>query len=831
MQRATHMQYIFVASPGPSAHEAGVALLIAMELAPRCRAYKRSKSGRLVGVVLELRKGYQLLIVSAYMPSGIDHRARMIRRWRLAHDLYAELITWTHDMHQVILLGDLNETLTPRDRFPVVAAPRRAAAAHRSSACSTAISSMCFDFFDRTLGWLHAPASTVLDHLAVASTTSGRNVSRCFTPCSAHRHEASQSLASSSAVGGTRRWTVLVAAHTRSRDSAIATSESPCDVLSQRATFVAHLERHVEIHRHHLSSLASALSPDSLSTLASDLTSLAHRSAYAMLPITGDKRYKSKMILRLERMRRDLTRALHIAVRLVNSGHRLIRCPEWARLYAHCLRHHRITWCTDAYYHHDDTASIHETRRLITRTRSSIAREKHRLRLHQATTPFDANPAAAIHRMIQSDALPSRLFSIIDSNGELTTSVQELEDVMTSHFESVFSIPPLDPAAAPLDPPPPAMLFDKCSVQREWYDELMQETNDSELCQLVADTPLLSAPGLDGVSTGVWKFAIEDSSIIREHVVELFSACLLTASFPSAWKTGVILPFIKDAAKDRTMINIRPITLQSCLGKLFFKLLARRLGEILRRHPILNSSQRGFVLGGTTMKCVDELLDAWEWSRNSDSEQYTVFYDIKQAYDCVQMPVLIRSMKRLRMPLPFIALIADSLIDLQSCVRTIYGETRCFPVRRSIRQGDPLAPLLFVILMDALHDGLEVNPFTQQRHGCQLVYPSATVELSSLGYADDTTVIANNLDNLRLQNDWVKYFMRFNVMRSTRSSARSSVAVWMAHPHSHLRSLRAASPSMMSHSFRSHTTHLSGISVSTLASMASVMLNSRSLAR
>jgi hypothetical protein len=116
----------------------------------------------------------------------------------------------------------------------------------------------------------------------------------------------------------------------------------------------------------------------------------------------------------------------------------------------------------------------------------------------------------------------------------------------------------------------------------------------------------------------------------------------------------------------------------------------------------------------------------------------------------------------------FIKLIENSLTDLTSSVRTIYGLTRRFAVRRSLRQGDPLAPLLFIILTDALHDGLELNPFTERRHGCRLTYKTGDVELPSLGYADDTASITNTLEDVRVQNDWVQYFMRFNVLRLNR---------------------------------------------------------------
>src|SRR5690606_29121133 len=143
----------------------------------------------------------------------------------------------------------------------------------------------------------------------------------------------------------------------------------------------------------------------------------------------------------------------------------------------------------------------------------------------------------------------------------------------------------------------------------------------------------------------------------RLLVSTLFTHCLRTGVFPSPWKTSIIVSLIKDEKKERTTSNVRPISLQSCLGKLFMKILAHRLGRIFARFPILNPAQHGFIHGGSISKCIDELLDAWEHGRSSKSEQYTLFYDIKQAYDSVQRDVLVRALRRLRMPDRFVSLI------------------------------------------------------------------------------------------------------------------------------------------------------------------------------
>jgi len=447
----------------------------------------------------------------------------------------------------------------------------------------------------------------------------------------------------------------------------------------------------------------------------------------------------------------------------------MLQSAEWRRLHRACIELHELQWIIDAYDAGSDAAAwVQDTQVLLRATRSAIRKEKQRM-LRDRRPPMDANPAAQIHRMLASDALPSELLSVLDNRGELTRSPAELASVMRDHFRSVFTAPP--PSGVPLPHPVPAMLLDKSSVRGEWYDGLMRDVTAEELLDVTRSVPLISAPGEDEVSSGLWKTALHGSPVLCSLVVALFSACLRASHFSFAWKHSIIVPLFKDASKERNMSNVRPISLQSCLGKLLNKLLAHRLSHIFATHPILHPAQRGFIHGGSITKCIDELLDVWRWSREGRGhELYTLFYDIKQAYDSVQVKVLTRAMRRLRMPQCFVDLVVNSLTGLTSCVRTAYGLSDSLEVQRSLRQGDPLAPLLFVILMDALHDGLECNPFSGERHGLVMEMRHGVVHsIPSEGYADDTNLHANTLHSMRVQNDWVHYFLAFNELHLNHS--------------------------------------------------------------
>ena len=61
----------------------------------------------------------------------------------------------------------------------------------------------------------------------------------------------------------------------------------------------------------------------------------------------------------------------------------------------------------------------------------------------------------------------------------------------------------------------------------------------------------------------------------------LFNIILDSGNIPSDWTRDIILPIYKNKGSKRDPANYRPITLLSCLGKLFTSILNKRLYKYL----------------------------------------------------------------------------------------------------------------------------------------------------------------------------------------------------------------------------------------------------------
>jgi ribonuclease HI len=233
---------------------------------------------------------------------------------------------------------------------------------------------------------------------------------------------------------------------------------------------------------------------------------------------------------------------------------------------------------------------------------------------------------------------------------------------------------------------------------------------------------------------------------------------------PAAGKVSVIVPILKKSNSDRSFDNMRPITLQASLYKIVTKCLTTRLGAILSKHhgSILHAAQEGFLPGGDSKACVESVLDVWEHAKENSKGVYNLLYDIRGAYDSVRHDDLIRSLERLRMPADLIEFFRDSLTGLRACVRTAYGNTDEFVVGRSIPQGGPPSPILYVCFSDVVHCGFAANPLYG---GCDDGYRMHGVSIASKGFADDTKAISGTYEGLCRQHEWAVEWGRWHQTR------------------------------------------------------------------
>jgi hypothetical protein len=364
---------------------------------------------------------------------------------------------------------------------------------------------------------------------------------------------------------------------------------------------------------------------------------------------------------------------------------------------------------------------------------------------------------------IMVDRGSAPLLALLTDNKSLTSTPQQLITKLHDHYAGIFaktgqdSLPQAIPVTLRVDENDEieqetlivnddwkATFFAKKNcVAKDAYNGLMSAITVAEVCKKAFPTRIVAA-GADGLSGGIIGKAVRLSPTLAKMVTVFFTACIRLSYMPEAGRFSEIVPIIKSSAKPASLDNLRPISLQSGLMKGLQKVLAVRLGDALVKNNILHQAQEGFLPRHGCHRAVEWLRNVWRSARRSKKSCLNIFYDISAAYDNARHVDIIQSLRRISLPESFIRYIKSGISENYSCVRTVFGVSERFPVLRSVRQGDPLAPLLFAILMDSLHTVL--HEAEQGKNGFLLRLPHAgrAIEqrICSIGYADDIVIIA-----------------------------------------------------------------------------------------
>ena len=98
---------------------------------------------------------------------------------------------------------------------------------------------------------------------------------------------------------------------------------------------------------------------------------------------------------------------------------------------------------------------------------------------------------------------------------------------------------------------------------------------------------------------------------------------------------GKIRPIYKNKGDKSDPENYRPITILSCLGKLFTAVLNNRLTKFLDTYELLNENQAGFRKSYSTVDHIFALNSLIELFKSTKKKLYGTFIDFSKAFDSV----------------------------------------------------------------------------------------------------------------------------------------------------------------------------------------------------
>ncbi|KAK9843752.1 hypothetical protein WJX81_004916 [Elliptochloris bilobata] len=229
---------------------------------------------------------------------------------------------------------------------------------------------------------------------------------------------------------------------------------------------------------------------------------------------------------------------------------------------------------------------------------------------------------------------------------------------------------------------------------------------------------------------------------LQPTLAELYNSWFQAGAVPDAANVSLVTPIYKrgDAAEPS---NYRPTAVGEPVTRLYAALLNVRLVAYTERAGLRAPSQAGFRPRLSTQHqlfCLQHLVDRATHLRQP---LFCCFLDLKGAYDRVPRALLWQALQRLGVHGRMLGALQSLYSNAEYAINV--GDRRGVGVRstRGVKQGCPLSPTLFGLLLDGLHWALLAGaPGAGPQLACGRSVPD-------LGYADDFCLLATSPAHLQ----------------------------------------------------------------------------------
>ena len=361
------------------------------------------------------------------------------------------------------------------------------------------------------------------------------------------------------------------------------------------------------------------------------------------------------------------------------------------------------------------------------------------LQRRHAWLHVNERPAPHITKMLRPPQEARFIAGLRHPSGELETRPQQLAQLVADFWADV-SKPPVN-----IEPAAQAEVLGALRADTARRIDSRSAATLGEAVVSAEEVMAALATAATGHSPGPDGLPYEMYSKFSAHLVplltSLFSAVGRQRLKPRSFLDGAISTLFKDKGERDLPANYRPLTLLGCDYRLLAKVLANRLGPCLAEAIGLEQSaflkDRGIGQNIMLLQMLPQLL------KLQNRSAAIAFCDFAKAYDTIDRGFLLAAMDAMGAGEGFISWV-DTLLTDTRAVAIVNGHvSKAVSFKAGVRQGCPLAPLLYLFIAQALQSwlqyrGIGINIAADGEPHQDIAAPH---RITAPQFADDTEVL------------------------------------------------------------------------------------------
>lgn len=330
---------------------------------------------------------------------------------------------------------------------------------------------------------------------------------------------------------------------------------------------------------------------------------------------------------------------------------------------------------------------------------------------------------------------------ITDLQGNTQTDTQHIAQAFQSYYSTLFTAEHTDETIQDSYMEFTEQLTDE---QKQTLDEQLTPT---DLANALNSMKKCTAPGPDGLT-------VEFYSVFLPTLTPLFMA-MLNESFnegalPESQNLSYISLIPKDSGSPLEMKNYRPISLLNVDYKILTKALTSKLRPFMS--TLIHEDQTYSVTGRTIHDHNHTLRDIITYAEDKQLNTCILSLDQAKAFDRVSHSFLHKVLNQCNFGPNFRKWIEIIYSKPQSAVIVNQTLSEAFPLGRSVRQGDPLSPLLYVLSLEPL-----LNKIRRDKEVKGIQLPGGG-EQKLIAFADDTNFFPTDKQSVKKILEHFKHF-------------------------------------------------------------------------